>query len=88
MNKQQLIELIQSLPDNLEVMPITFQDSQSQKVGDTDFIGLQGLTYRAQYEETRINDLTFTLHFKTRTMFEFQRDQYGTPMFAKSNLNQ
>lgn len=85
MNKQELLEFIQSLPDNLEVSPISTYDSRQEKIGDNNFIGLMGSTYRAQYEQTYLNDLTLNLHFVSQIRYEYQRDDRGVH-FANSRM--
>jgi len=82
MDKQQLLELVNSLPDNLEVLPISLTDSNSNKVGEPTFTGLTGNTYRAEYEDLYENTLTLSFRFKTKVKYEFQRDDDGNPKVA------
>lgn len=79
MDKQHLLELVNSLPDNLEVLPISLTDTSSHKVDGPTFAGLTGTTYRAEYEDQYEHILTLSFRFKTKVKYEFQRDDDGNP---------
>jgi|WetSurMetagenome_2_1015567.scaffolds.fasta_scaffold1702254_2 hypothetical protein len=86
MNKKNLLEYIQTLPDNLEVLPISLADVKQERVGDTNFAGLTGVTFRAEYEEEHLNMVTLTLKFRTKVKFESHRNDDGTLNIANSRL--
>jgi hypothetical protein len=87
MDKKKLLEYIESLPDNLEVLPISFlSDVKQERIGDVEFAGCTGSIYRAEYVEENLNMVTLTLKFRTKIKFEFQRDDFGTPNIKNCRL--
>lgn len=71
MNKVQLLELIQNMPDDLEVQPITLSE-HSEKVHDwvsQHRVTLLGGIYQQKIE----NEFTMTLRFTTTIEGEFRR---------------
>lgn len=86
MNKQQLLEYIQGLPDNLQVEPIAWKDMQSESVGDINFIGLTGSVYPAVYEMNTRCRIALTLNYTSTMQAEFQRDNKGIENWTNARL--
>ncbi len=84
MNKQQFLDLIQSLPDNLEVEPIELSETQQKTIGDPKFIGFGGSIFAAEYDQEYINTITVTFNFRSKLRYEYERDFYGNPQTANA----
>lgn len=84
MDKQQLLEFVQTLPDNLEVMPISFDESKQEyrewepQYRSTDLGGV--------YQCNVDNILTLRFQFMTRYQGEFMRT-YNDPDGSFRNLH-
>lgn len=78
MNKQELIEFINGLPDNLEVEPMTLDETVGKKVN--------GSVFGTEYGKCVDRLMTLRLHFKSEVQseFEVERNQYGFPCIVKS----
>lgn len=79
MDKQALLKMIQDLPDDVEVMPISLNESSIQ-AGDWETTNRFSVQNLAVYKRVVHNELTLTLTFKTEFEGQFARtytDQEG-----------
>ena len=79
MNKEALLEFINSLPDNLEVEPFRPEEISFMSEGPEELLGLNGSAFRARYSQQFSNVITIRLRYKEGIQFEFERNNYGFP---------
>lgn len=82
MNKQQLLALIQSLPDDAYAEPINFTESTVQ---ENDWYPSEGSACIGMYQRKVEHDLVLQLRFKTTEEASFRRT-YGDPDGSFRNL--
>lgn len=71
MNKQELLEWVQSMPDNVQILLLSVDENVSEKIGTPNFLGFNGAIYSAEYEQNYENRLTVSLHYKTTVRYEY-----------------
>jgi len=76
MTKQELLKLIQDLPDDVEVVPFEFREC-NQEAGDWESQH-RNTNLGGVYQRTVENEITLRLKFRTRTEGEFRRTYENT----------
>lgn len=75
MNKEQLIKLINDLPDDLEVLPSEYFECEKTC---TEFKRIDtGKVYSNEYQQNVENTITLKINFKTCFRGEFKRNTDG-----------
>lgn len=82
MNKQELITFIQSLPENLEVMPLELSEAMDDPREWDRVPNLTGEVYQTVYRRENRRQLNLRLQFTDTEQAEFQRDRLGNPQWA------
>jgi hypothetical protein len=82
MDKQKLLEWVQSLPDNLEALPFELSEIEEQHSDWERVPGATGRVFPTVYQQRVETNLILKLRFTGKVLGEFQRDQFNNPSWV------